>query len=605
MDLRTEAGSPVPAPGAAEVLEAPRPLPRKRVQRANIALALVVAGTFAVHLSLALRMRVPFIHPDEAGYLGNARYLVDGFGRTGEGYASGYSLLITPGALLSRDPATAYHWALVVNALLAASVPLLAYALARKVVPAAGPIAHVGAATFVVLLPTYAVTPSLAMSENALVPAVLACAYVISIAERSSLRWSAAAALAAYASWITPRGAIIVVAFACACAVATRPWRRLLPGGPAFAVLVVAAAAGRLVNVAIAGTRRVPGAVGEDTAPRHLIASIVHPRLWNDALANLLGWFTVSVVTSFGAVAVGVVVLLAARRTAHGPLTLFAMGALVGTYVFGAVSAVQVPLARLDLLVYARYLDGIAAPVLVVGAASMFSSAPRRLWRHARVVLMGGAALALVVLLFDAIRPPATPDAFFNDSATFGLELYRVMLDSVDPARLLLAGTVTATLVVAIATRSRRAALVVILSALMISSVFAYNWAVFPATDARASQHTLADTMQTLRDAGVDLSCVTVDTEPAVDWWSVQNYRLFFADARYEVVAPGATDCGPVVLSADPNLDTRVPGARPIATEHTIPVTLWLMTTRVPSAVWTSLVSLGLVAPATGTTTSP
>ena len=69
--------------------------------RAWVLIGLVSVATLVVHVVAASRMRVPIIQADEAGYLGNARYIAQGIGRTGAGYAAGYSLLLAPAALLS------------------------------------------------------------------------------------------------------------------------------------------------------------------------------------------------------------------------------------------------------------------------------------------------------------------------------------------------------------------------------------------------------------------------------------------------------------------------------------------------------------------------
>ncbi len=97
--------------------------------------AWVSIAAFVVHVAAAAGMRGPIINGDEAGYLGNARYIAQGIGRTHAGYAAGYSILITPAAFLSHDPLTAYHLSLVVNALLAATVPLLGVFLVRRILP--------------------------------------------------------------------------------------------------------------------------------------------------------------------------------------------------------------------------------------------------------------------------------------------------------------------------------------------------------------------------------------------------------------------------------------------------------------------------------------
>lgn len=88
----------------------------------------LVVGTVALvvlHLYLSKDLTGPWVVPDEAGYLGNARWLVGD--RTwpmpySPLYASGYAAVLAPVMALIPDPGMQWRAVVGVNALLLAAV---------------------------------------------------------------------------------------------------------------------------------------------------------------------------------------------------------------------------------------------------------------------------------------------------------------------------------------------------------------------------------------------------------------------------------------------------------------------------------------------------
>ncbi|MDQ1509967.1 MAG: hypothetical protein QOG50_1811 [Actinomycetota bacterium] len=568
--------------------------------------------TFLVHVIAAGRMRAPIIQADEAGYLGNARYIAQGIGRTHAGYASGYSLLIAPAALLSRDPLTAYHLSLVVNALLAASLPLLGFFLARRVFPDASKTAIVGTALLLILYPGWSTLANLTLAENALVPAVLATACVISVARQSRLRWCLAAALASYASWVSPRGILVVVAFAFACLVSTRPWKSSSPGVPALVLALVLTAAGRAVNITIAGTTQVPGL--NNGWRSQILRPLLHPHLWNDAVANLIGWLVYTSIATFGVVIIGSLILaaalaghkVAASSSAIVPVATFALPALLLTWVLGALSAVQVPLSRLDHLVYGRYVDGVLAPVFVVGAVWLLEKT-RTVTRRAEIVraLAIGAALVAAVGVFALIRPSTARGASLNIVNALALQVYTLHLHRSLPV-VLLAAVCVVTAVLIINAIDRRAMAATIVLFLAWSSWVTYNGYAVHDSVGRAQQHVLVEGVDRLRAIGVDTSCVIVDRALSLSEWHLANYEFFVPATTFRIdAAVGPPKCGPLVLSPSAEVSARLPGAMPVSYENHIPIGLWVIPSRVPQPTRNRLLESGLVGPVPVTAALP
>ena len=114
-------------------------------------LVLVVGSVLllALHVFLVRDVSVPSVVPDEAGYLGNARWL-SGTSPTwimGEApyYGFGYSLVLAPLFAVFHDPYTLYRAVIVVNALLVTSLFPLLYVFCRRLLGATERVALVAA----------------------------------------------------------------------------------------------------------------------------------------------------------------------------------------------------------------------------------------------------------------------------------------------------------------------------------------------------------------------------------------------------------------------------------------------------------------------------
>ena len=481
---------------------------------------------------------------------------------------------------------------------------MLAVFLARRVFPRASTTALVVTALLVVLYPGWSTIANMALSENALVPTVLATACVIAVARHSTFRWCVAGALASYTCAVNPRGILVVVAFAIAVVIATEPWKRRAPAIPALAVAFVGTVAGRVLNIAVAGTSHVAGVKGD--AGGQALKPLLHPHLWNDAAANILGRVAYTSIATFGVAIAGALVLAfalarrppaAAAADALFPVAAFALPALVLTLVVSALSAVQVPLTGVDYLVYGRYVDGVLAPVLIVGAAWLFEQTPA-LARRAEITraLVVGALLAVVVLAFALIRPPAIKGAGLNIANVLALRIYVVHLHWSLPA-VLLAGVALTTVALVLVAVDRRLGAAFMLTFLAFSSWTAYNDYAVHDSAGRAAQHVLVEGIERLHALGVDTSCVIRDDATPLSLWHIANYEFFVPASAFPDPTPPAPQCGPLIVSADAHVDSRFPGARPVSFENDIPLGLWVILPRVPEPARVVILQHGLVGP--------
>ena len=152
-------------------------------------LVLVVGSVLllALHVFLVRDVSVPSVVPDEAGYLGNARWL-SGTSPTwimGEApyYGFGYSLVLAPLFAVFHDPYTLYRAVIVVNAVLVTSLFPLLYVFCRRLLGATERVALV-AALVGALVPAATAYTAVALAEVVVLPLLVAAALTCRAARR-------------------------------------------------------------------------------------------------------------------------------------------------------------------------------------------------------------------------------------------------------------------------------------------------------------------------------------------------------------------------------------------------------------------------------------
>lgn len=396
----------------------------------------LILGTlalFAVRALLSLIRTGPVLVADEMGYLGNARALVGGIGAQMEPapfYRGGYSLLLAPLVGLVGDPSSSYHLILLLNAALAASVFPLLYLLLRRFAGVSPGLA-IWAALAGAAYPALTVLSQVAMSENALFP--LVCLWLIALAgllqagdRRQELLWGAAFGAATGALWAVHNRMIVAVVLALA-ALAWLAYRRRLhlPAlALSLAILAVALLGTHLLDSFIVD-HNYGGTAGDEFSSR--MDELLAFGGVRTALANLCGQTWYLLVATFGLAGAtafdfaGRVRSRADSGAEHDRDLPLVGGLLALTALLLLVSAAAFPeRTRPDMLIYGRYTEVVAPPLVAFGLAALArvwlsfgaDSATKLNRTGARGVR--GAATGFVLLsgLVVAIRATASdPDA--------------------------------------------------------------------------------------------------------------------------------------------------------------------------------------------------
>jgi hypothetical protein len=370
---------------------------------------------FAARFVLSLIRTGPIVVADEMGYLGNARAIVGHIGAQMElapFYRGGYSLLIAPLVAIGGSPTFTYHLVLVLNALLVACVFPLLYLLLTRF-GAVSPKVAIWAAFAAAVYPALTVLSQAALSENALFPLVcvwlLAFGGLLSADRRRGTVWAVALGGATGALWAVHNRMIVAVALAVVGMVWLAYRRRIGPGALALGLFVI--------GLAFLGTHYLDGFVVDHNyggqASDELSSRMGELSGFSGlrtAAANLLGQTWYLLVATFGLSAAAAVSFF--RTRPRVPV----LGVLLTlTVLLLLISAAAFPeRTRPDMLIYGRYAEIAAPPLVAFGLAAL---AGARLRRRLTLPLVGFATLTGAVVLIRATASDPGPVNRWNISS--------------------------------------------------------------------------------------------------------------------------------------------------------------------------------------------
>jgi 4-amino-4-deoxy-L-arabinose transferase-like glycosyltransferase len=379
----------------------------------------------ALRVAISIGRDGPTIFADETGYLINARVIgggIPGELRRAALYRGGYSLLLLPAHWLGGGPLSEFRWVLLINAVVSSLVFPLVYLLLSRPFRVPARTALV-AAFLAALYPPLVVTTQFAAPESllpvlVLLAAVALAGIVAARTSRAAVAWAlvcgaCAGALATTHSRTAPLLALLVLLL-----LVLAVLRRDLLGAPlaGVALAVAVTLAGQRLNAWLNaqswGSR-------QDADLQHVLDNARSLGSLKNVAALVLGQYWYLFVATFGLVVLGLVhaaartVPRAGESVRRPPAVLrWAVrreggGApLVGVFLLGSVAGLAVlaawfldPPLRPDHVVYGRYLEIMAPPLVGLGVVRLWALPARRLLLE----LAAGTGVALVACLVATV----------------------------------------------------------------------------------------------------------------------------------------------------------------------------------------------------------
>lgn len=502
--------------------------------------ALVVgfAISFIAHAAMALQMDWYSVLADEAGYLGNARWLAHAGPLwtmwESSFYSLGYPLVIAPATALFDGPREVYVGTLLINSMLLATLfPMLA-SLARRLLDATERQVLLAATAGCAIAPAM-VQSNIAWAESLVMPVATALILTSEAVLRSRAQGWVLGATVGFSVWVHPR--FLPVSLVVLAAVAFEAiWNR---GRPVAVLARVVGVATLVIVPGLALARSVRDdrwqrAIGPPGSGNYLRA-ITRPRALGGQLAGEL-WYVLA--ATLGLAGIGFVALALMVRRGH-PSRGAAIVALAMVAAVGGLSVVSSywTALRPDQLVYGRYNEALLPALTTVGAAWLLAAD-----RRARVIALGSSACAVLgsALVLVVAREQSRFDGDWNVLNVSGLGPWLDVGGRAVVTRTT-AVTVVALAVLTLATAgSKWVAVAVMSAALAASSLWTFAGPVLDRQDQYASwtgPHDLATRFGQVEHMAYDVSLLT-----QVGLW---GYPLFLPDTLITTYDPANGETPP------------------------------------------------------------
>lgn len=547
-----------------------------------------------IHLVLSAPMRVPIIHPDELGYLENARFLARGGLRSETEYYPGFSLLLVPLWWLSKVPSLIYRQTLELEAVLASLGAWLAWRVSSRVAPALNGWRRFLVVGLVAIYPPFLLYGDVALAETTFVAVygVVVLLAARALPTRRPAPWLALGLAGGVLTMVHPRGLAVVVAAGLMALVVLGPRRTSLTPLAALASGLAAslAATRGLVSyvkgpVANGFAAYRPDGVITKSLSAHGAASLV---------AELAGQMFYLSIATFGLLPLALALggrslwrVVRGERQTWMLTQAFVTLSFVGVW---ALSSLFMNLGdRADKLIYGRYNEGVIVPLLLMGLADVvglgvvervrhLSAARHRAYGARRWILSAASAIVVTGLFVGLGHSRAALRGTLNPVNVLGLApVLARMGNRIDPLALAALGIGAIALLSVTSWRSPLLA-VVLIAALFAASAIDTETSYFaPGTRARSAQDDVASAILAIqRGTTADVSCIGYDADQSIDY-NYYNDRFLLPGQRFVWFdgAKLASPCGTLVISRRPDFATRYRAARLITSEDYERQSLW------------------------------
>lgn len=532
--------------------------------------AALAAAVVAVRL-VAVRGRHEYsLWPDEPAQLAIARFVGGGTHWTMRNHSiwrPGYGTLLGPVYAVTDDPLEVFRAAMVLNAVLGGVAAVLLWLLARRLTPL-GPWAAAVAALAVAVTPAILFPTGLVWSESLIAPIFLGCVLaMLRFVDAPSLGRGLVVAGLCGAGFVTHSR---LLALAAVTLVLVGLELRRARIGRSEAALIVAALGAALL-AASWYSAYVTEQLWDQPSQRNSIGGVVGQLVNPGPIAvSAVGQVWYLVAGSLGLV--GVAAVEVARRLRGEPA--FQVLALV---VLGQVSLSVVFMAdrwRPDQLVYGRYNDIVAAPLILVGLGAVAGG--RWAWRQLAVALAGSAGFVLAGgLLLRAIRGAELRESNGLEPMILAIQPFsdgRPTLAVVRISLIVVAGTAV---LVAVA-RFGRVAVTGLLAALLVIGFVRTEHVMNHGWNGQGGLEEIAD----LEQPGQPLA----GGQP-VDYYlparsnstgRLMVYQWYLPGSDFTVVADPLTQAGsPYVFAETDNAALAASGATRVWRDPSRPISLW------------------------------
>jgi hypothetical protein len=530
---------------------------------------LVLVAVPLVYLAMSTLIDRPFVFPDEAGAITNARFVAGRGDRSPWWYLPGYGAFVAPVLVFTRDLGVVTLAFQVLNAVLGALSAVGLYVFGRQRFPTVDRRITASASVVVLLYPAFVYFGTLAIADNALITAGIWSVLAVDRIRHQPAGVEAAAIAFALGLVGCLHSRALVIVLAAALSLAGRTTRRL--GAAVLALGVASSFASRLL---IDGGADTVHAAGSRQSMLDLVAANASVRAVAVMPFTLLGQIINITTATVGLAALGLIVLITgawnARSTwaphhADGDRHVLVLVALTAL-----LSASFTNQGQGDLAVYGRYLEVVLPIPLLVGLLALIDR-PSPTWMRSA----GPALLIVSACVLVAIRGYDAFGGRLQYLNVAGIGLAVRPFNRIDPILIALLGAVGMWLLGHLSARSPKAVLPAVVI-LFFASVTVPMERSMAYVDRVEEEAVLVELISDFRPDGAT-ECVGLDQAMLIDPWAQENYQMLLLDvpfAAFDSTASGPP-CPGLLVSSRPDLGSRLPGWSPVGWENNRAHWLW------------------------------
>jgi hypothetical protein len=575
---------------------------------------LLYAGFVSLLLFFGNGIYVPIIHGDEAGYVGNARFLTLDYKvpKYNNPYHPGYSLLIAPVFWFTSDTTAAYRAIIVLNAFILSLNILAIYFLLKKIWPDIKTHILLTITLVTCLYPTSALSSNLAMSEAGFIPFYgltclsAACAFD----KRYWFYWVILGILAGFLYVIHPKAIAVICALVIVSIWVLWPLLKNIHLHISFfSGLVIIIISGKYIEKYISEHGHWSAQISTTSTSAYSAKAFVSSQISTIDFSRLLvliyeiaGQGFYLIVSTYGLFVVSLIVafiyfkkvFINGDKSLIAQISAFIGLSMVATWMLSSLKMYNG--SRADHFIYGRYNEGVLSPFILLSLIGLLHP----LWREiisARkwVVIVCGSFLVFGGLLFFG-RTPEELSRSLNPANVLGIfPVYRVFQElSIIKIGLF---SLALSLPFVYLTRRYNKSIVVwgLIGVFLVSSYYTgkvyFTWG----ARSRAKQKVVADAVNKISDnLNVDFPCINYD-RTTFQFWHYFNYQFFLPRSEFRYFEPRKKPplCSELIISGRYDINKYYPYARLITFENHFKQALWVT----PGNVQKRLINKGLVFP--------
>jgi hypothetical protein len=341
---------------------------------------------FVVHIFLSFANNVPIIYNDEAGYIGKARYFTDGYlpftlGMYSPGFFvdisfyPGYSALLSPLFFLSNNIETVYKIIQIVNSALMSLIPVLVYRFCCHLANDLPRRFHLVTALAIGCYPPFLLHSNIAWAEALFIPLFLfLCLQLCYLSDnpRKPVLWISSTLTFTLLLATHPRAfavlpVFLIILIIIAINVLNKNWRKYaLVGFPLVSIFIIALVLYTITKTGGGYGIYVPMLLLKYFSLPGFVSLLIscNNKLCYISLASL-GIVILGIFRSFN------IICIRRHYDKVYAVILFSLLSFISVLLLSAMMMSQTD-SRADHIIYGRYLEGVVAPIFVLGFIEYF-----------------------------------------------------------------------------------------------------------------------------------------------------------------------------------------------------------------------------------------